>query len=135
MKKMYQYPLIFLILAISSVGCFREVIHDPLSLPKIADEDIVVKTKDDFRYHFDGGSYAISSDTSGVHAVSGRGKKYRPGESQFTRFEGIIPIRDIKKISSEEKTPFFYIAIGVTTIAIGLTIWVAIAFSHFGTGG
>jgi hypothetical protein len=129
------YLFFILVLAMSFIGCFREVLHDPSSLKKSAEENIVVLTKDSSRYYFEGGSYSISPDTNGVQTVSGYAKKYHRKESRFTRFEGSIPLGDIEKISSDEKTPFFYISLGVVTIAIGLTIWVSIAFSHIGTGG
>jgi hypothetical protein len=129
------YLFLFMALAMCLIGCFREVLHDPASLKKSNEGNIVVVTKDSSRYHFDGGSYNVSLDTNGVQTISGHAKKYQPTESKFTRFEGCIPLGDIEKISSDEKTPFFYISLGVATIAIGLSIWVVIAFSHLGTGG
>jgi len=135
MKNKYAYVFLFLTLSVSFVGCFREVLHDTASLKNSTNIDINVVTKDSSRYYFESGSYIISRDTINKEAIYGHAKKYRRIEQPFTRFEGSIPLDDVEKIYSSENTPFFYISIGVATVSVGLLIWMAVAFSNFGTGG
>ena len=135
MKTKYENVFLFFTFSLCFVGCFREVLRDTAFLKDSANVDINVVTKDSSRYYFSGGSYTISQDTNSKQAIYGHAKKYRPNKERHTNFEGSIPLSDVDKIYSSETTPFLYITLGIVTLSIGFIIYIASAFSHFGTGG
>ena len=135
MKNKCKYLFLFIMLAISFIGCFREVVRDTSSLKDSSNVDINIVTKDSSLYCFNGGAYTISQDTANKQAIYGQAKKYRPNKERYTKFEGFIPLSDVDKIYSFETTPFLYITLGIVTLSVGLLILMVSAFSHIGTGG
>lgn len=113
-------------------GCFHAVLLQPESLQDNADEDIVVSTKDGRQINFDSHDYNIISDANGNLVLSGKGKVYRKGSSQFAPFDGDIPLNAIERISTSEKTAFFYPTIIALAFVAWLVFWVA---HHFGPLG
>ena len=106
-------------------GCFHAVLLQPESLQDNTEEDIVVSTKDGRQISFDSYDYNIISDANGNLVLSGKGKAYRKGSSQFAPFEGDIPLNAIDRISTSEKTALFYPTILALAVAAWLVFWVA----------
>jgi len=103
-------------------GCFREVVRDPKSLADSPDDDIVVTTKDGFSYSLSEGDYYIVSDTLGHDVITGKGKRCQPGSSQWTGFEGDIPLSTIDKVTVSESTPWLFVTASSILILVGFVL-------------
>jgi len=122
-------------IALGITGCFRAVILNSTAIENSNEDDIVISTKDGRQVNFDSGQYNVNSDENGRRLVSGRGRVFRQGESQFESFEGSIPIDDIERISTSETITMFYVGIiAAATLAVGYVLLV-IALNGRGFGG
>ncbi len=116
-------------------GCFSLSVKDPAALAIDNQEDITVSTKDGLQYSFDANEYTTTIDSVGVTVVTGRGKQYRQGQSQFEWFEGSIPVSSIERVSSIHTTTFFYVLLITGGVSVGLLLWLAMQFRGHGPGG
>jgi len=119
----YSWAAAAVLVGLLLTGCFREVVRDPQSLVNANDVDIVVVTSDGFRYAFDDGEYVVTTDTLGLGKITGKGKRYQPHSSQFSKFEGSIPFSAIEKTTESEVTPWLFITIGTIVLFVGFGLY------------
>jgi hypothetical protein len=67
--------------------------------------------------------------------IRGKERIYHEKGPQFETFEGDIPLDNVKKISTYEHTPIFYIAIVTASLAVGVIVFLALAMGGRGFGG
>jgi hypothetical protein len=123
------------VIVLGFTGCFRAVLLNSTAIENNNEDDIVVSTKDCRRVSFNSRQYNLDSDENGRPAIRGKGKLYRKSESQFESFEGTIPIDDIERISTSEKTSMFYVTIVAATLAVGYILFWTLALNGRGFGG
>ena len=116
-------------------GCFRAVLRTPTEVGNSNEDDIVISTKDGRQISFESHKYNLISDENGRQVIRGEGKMYRQGESQFESFEGSIPVDEIERISTSEKTTMFYVTIAAAALAVGYVLLWTIALNGRGFGG
>jgi hypothetical protein len=67
--------------------------------------------------------------------LSGSGKIFVKGSSQFSDFNGSIPVDEIESIKTSEKTGMFYISLVAAGLAVGyVDLWL-VALNGGGFGG
>ena len=123
------------VIVLGLAGCFRAVNLNSTAIESSNEDDIVVSTKDGRRVRFNSRKYCLDSDENGRQGIRGTGKVFRQGESQFKTFEGIIPIEDMERISTSERTSMFYVSIAATALAIGFALWLKFTLNGRGFGG
>ncbi|MBI5471108.1 MAG: hypothetical protein HY961_02050 [Ignavibacteriae bacterium] len=117
------------------MGCFQSVQLTQAMIENSNEEDIVVSLRDGRKVSFGGQKYNLDVDENGRRVLRGKGKQYHKGESQFTSFDGAIPLESIEKITTSEKTSMFYIVIIGSTVAVGCIVLFLTALDGRGFGG
>jgi len=115
-------------------GCIQTVLLKPEELRENSGDDIVVSIRDGRTINFSGEDYTIA-EIDERQVIRGKGRIYREKGPQFETFEGDIPLDNVKKISTYEHTPIFYVAIVTASLAAGFIVFLAVALGGRGSGG
>jgi hypothetical protein len=138
MKKKYSAVvqcLLVITIVFGFSGCFQSVILKTTAIENSNENNIVVSTKDGRQFSFNSDQYSLATDENGQQVIRGNGKVYHQGKSQFKSFEGSIPIDDIDRITTSEKTAMYYVSIATAAAVVGYAIIWAIALNGRGFGG
>jgi hypothetical protein len=128
--------MVFVLVALLSiVGCFQEVLLNPEGLRDNTEDAIVVSLKDGRRVRFGSDDYSVFTDSSGRDIMKGNGKVYHLQDTQFESFEGDIPLSEIDKVTTSEKTTMFYLIIAATGLTIAYIVAFSLALGGRGFGG
>jgi hypothetical protein len=115
------------------VGCFRAAPIQPDGLEMYSESDISVSTRDGRKYEFSANQHAVISDENGNKAIRGKAKVFAGTGPQFLWFDGDVLFQDILRISTPEKTDFYYVALVTSGVVLVLIVYMATLFrGNFG---
>jgi hypothetical protein len=110
-------------------GCFREAVRDTDSLGRSNREKVCVRTTDGFRYWFEGGAYAVGTDSTGTKVLTGKGHRDKGDNTWSEKFDGSIPVTMIEGVSASEPNPWGFFTVGVFTGALLLFLSLGLLLS------